>query len=95
MISDFVEFNNYAFYYFIFAFSIFNMFIFGKFVTLKDYKVDLLYNLIVFSLKDLILFISLLRVKLSKLVFFKSYRFNKILYIYMFCKASILNSFIL
>jgi hypothetical protein len=85
-LSDYFEFEYYAFYYIIFSISVFNVFIFANFVTLKDYKIDLLINLFTLFLKNVFLSFSLIRIKLSKFVFFNIYKTHKNSHIYTFIK---------
>jgi len=70
MISDFIEYNEYAFYYLFLGSSFFNLFVFSRFVTLKEYRVDLFVKYLVFFSKNLLLFLNFLKIKITKVLFF-------------------------
>lgn len=70
MVSDFVEYNENAFFYFFFGSSFFNVFIFSRFVPLKEYRIDLFIKYLVFFLKNLSFFFNFIKTKITKILFF-------------------------
>ena len=83
MVSDFIETNNNAFFYFYLVFSILNVFIFSKFVKLKEYQIDLFTNLLIFLLKHFFNFLNLIWIRFSKIfLFIFPYKLNKIIYFF-------------
>ena len=70
MVSDFVESNENAFFYFFFGCSFFNVFVFSRFVTLKEYRIDLFIKYLNFFVKNLFFFLNYIRIKITKVLFF-------------------------
>lgn len=70
MVSDFIEENENAFYYFFFGASFFNIFIFSRFVTLKEYRVDLFIKYLNLFSKNLFFFLNFIKIKITKVLFF-------------------------
>ncbi len=93
MVSDFIENNGAAFVYFYLSFSFFNVFIFSKFVKLKEYQIDLFANLFLIVLTHFFNFLNLFWIRLCKFfLFVYSYKFNKFI---IFFKKLVTPSYIL
>lgn len=85
MVSDFIEFNENAFYYLFFGSSFFNLCVFSKFVTLKEYRVDLFIKYLNFFSKNLFFFFNFIKIKITKVLFFIFS--NKLTKLFIFLKS--------
>lgn len=94
LVSDFNETNSFSFYYYIIICSFINFFIFSRFVTLKEYKFDLLLKLSCLFFKNFFLFINLIRIKLIKLWFFLVNQSQKQSYWFTYIKLVTTNLFV-
>lgn len=84
MLNDFIDNEYYFFYYIVGGLSLINVFVFSRFLEVKEYKIDLSLRYITLLLTQISIFFNIFLVKVQKFFFYVyNYKLNKVLSLFI------------